>query len=106
MSPKVMAPVGQVWAQAVVIAPTCLSSYLRPLAFSSSRTSRVRWTQKLHFSITPLERTETAGLRTIISGARVSSALLEVLPSVVRFLTTRSKGASEPTGPARYFEYS
>ena len=58
-SPNTRAPVGQVWTQAGTTSP---SSSSRSAIFASSFASRIRWTQKVHFSITPADLTVTSGL--------------------------------------------
>ena len=54
-----IAPDGQVWAQAGVIAPSVSTMPRTRASFSANR---MRETQKVHFSITPLVRTVTSGL--------------------------------------------
>jgi hypothetical protein len=58
-SPKTIACVGQVCAQAGVTSP---SASLRPAFFASIFAFWMRCTQNVHFSITPRERTVTSGL--------------------------------------------
>ena len=96
------------WAglRAVVIAPTALSSYLALARFSSSRISRVRCRQKLHFSITPFERRVMDGLSIKFSGSLVSSSCEVVEPLCTTLRATRPRGLPEPCGPKRYLEYS
>ena len=64
--PKTIASDGQAWAQAVVNSPSRIGR-------SSSRAwfcaPRMRWTQKVHFSITPRARTVTSGLSWRWSGS-------------------------------------
>src|SRR5690242_15844068 len=58
-SPNTIASLGQDWAHAVWMSPSLsgrFSSRALPLP------SRMRCTQNVHFSITPLERTVTSGL--------------------------------------------
>ena len=57
-SPKTMACAGQVWAQAGVTSP---SWTLRSPSRASPSAKRMRCTQKVHFSMTPFERTVTSG---------------------------------------------
>src|SRR5690349_20821752 len=63
MSPNMMAPVEHAAAQAVTTSPSfrVLFSFLA-LSFPAW----MRCTQKVHFSMTPRERTVTSGLRTIL----------------------------------------
>jgi hypothetical protein len=50
--------VGQVWAQAGVTSP---SRMVRPSSLAVWRAAWMRWTQNVHFSITPWPRTVTSG---------------------------------------------
>jgi len=58
MLPNVSAPVGQLCAQAVVNSP---SRTFLPSSLALSFADRIRWMQKVHFSIIPTSRTCTSG---------------------------------------------
>ena len=60
-----MACAGQVWAQAGVISPSATG---RPSRLAVCSAARMRCTQKVHFSMTPLERTVTSGFSCQSSG--------------------------------------
>src|SRR5262249_37185361 len=71
ISPKVIASVGQTCWQAVLISP----SLIRRSSFSAAiRAWVMRWTQYVHFSITPRLRTVTSGLRPSFRLSVVKSA--------------------------------
>src|SRR4029079_8081054 len=65
-SPNTIAFDGQVCWQAVTTAP---SRTLRFSSFAASFARRMRCTQNVHFSITPLSRTVTSGLSCQLSGS-------------------------------------
>ena len=60
MSPKTMACPGQTDWQAVWTSPSRIS---RPSLWAVMRACSMRWTQYVHFSMTPRLRTLTSGLR-------------------------------------------
>ena len=66
MSPKVIALVGHACAQAVTISP---SRSWRSSVLRVDLGGRMRWTQNVHFSITPAPRTVTSGLSCRLSGS-------------------------------------
>jgi hypothetical protein len=61
ISPKTIASVGHDCWQAVTMSPSWTGT---PSALARSFPSRIRWTQKVHFSMTPLVRTVTSGFKT------------------------------------------
>ena len=60
-----MASVGQALWHAVATSPSRTS---RPSSLASIFARLIRWTQKVHFSITPFSRTVTSGLSCRFSG--------------------------------------
>src|SRR5262249_38872715 len=64
--PKVIARVGQDWAQAGVTSPSAIG---RPWSFAFWRAPAMRWTQNVHFSITPWPRCVTSGFNINGSGS-------------------------------------
>src|SRR5258708_3357139 len=71
MLPKTMASVGQACWHAVRISPSMIS---RSSFSDAMRASLMRWTQYVHFSITPRLRTVTSGLRIIFRLGESKSA--------------------------------
>ena len=67
-----MASDGQAWAQAVVNSPSWSG---RPSSRAWFCAPRIRWMQKVHFSITPRARTVTSGLSCRLSGAGQAASL-------------------------------
>ena len=78
-SPNVIAPVGQASMQAGTTAPSGKCVFSFPSRVAAARASRIRWTQKEHFSITPRLRTVTSGLFFICIGARVFSSAFRLM---------------------------
>src|SRR5207244_13485653 len=66
MLPKYIARVVQVWTQAGTTSPSRTS---RPSSLAFSSPLRMRWIQKVHFSITPRARTDTSGFNALSSCA-------------------------------------
>src|SRR5262245_36914365 len=71
MSPNMIAPDGQADWHAVRISPSWIG---RPSRSATISAPRMRWTQKVHFSITPRLRTDTSGLRPSLSVSVCQSA--------------------------------
>ena len=66
MLPKTIASDGQAWAQAVTTSPSASG---RSASRAVCWAARIRWTQKVHFSMTPRARTVTSGLSWRLSGS-------------------------------------